>query len=43
MDYDPKSAKIKIEFSDGEVKELDPYELRIKCKCAACIDEVDGR
>jgi DUF971 family protein len=24
-------------------KEIDPYELRIKCKCAACIDEVDGK
>ena len=25
------------------VKTIDPYELRIKCKCAGCIDEVDGR
>jgi len=25
------------------LKEIDPYELRLKCKCAACIDEHDGR
>jgi len=25
------------------VKVISPYELRIKCKCAGCIDEVDGR
>ena len=25
------------------VKAIDPFELRIKCRCAACIDEVDGR
>ena len=24
-------------------KAIDPYELRIKCRCAGCIDEVDGR
>lgn len=30
--------------NDGKVeKRIDPYELRIKCKCAGCIDEVDGR
>ena len=25
------------------IKAIDPYELRLKCKCAACIDEHDGR
>ena len=25
------------------IKRIDPYELRLKCKCAACIDEHDGR
>jgi hypothetical protein len=29
--------------SGGKIKKVDPYELRIKCKCAGCIDEVDGR
>ena len=22
---------------------IDPYHLRLACKCALCIDEVDGR
>lgn len=43
VDYDPKTAKIKVNFSDGECKEFDPYHLRINCKCAACVSEVDGR
>ena len=41
--YDPTKSSIVI-TNDGKVeKEIDPYELRIKCKCAGCIDEVDGR
>ena len=43
MKYDPTKGSIVI-TNDGKVeKEIDPYELRIKCKCAGCIDEVDGR
>lgn len=36
-------GKILIKKKDNIVKEIDPYELRIKCKCAACIDEMSGR
>lgn len=32
-----------LEEDKKVVKEIAPYELRIKCKCAGCIDEVDGR
>ena len=43
MNYDPTKGSIVI-TNDGEVqKEIDPYELRLKCKCAGCIDEIDGR
>jgi hypothetical protein len=49
--YDPAQMKVIIEeatkTSEGVQKKvakvMDPYELRIKCKCAGCIDEVDGR
>lgn len=43
INYDPKSGKIKCQFSENETKEIDPFELRCKCLCAACVDEVDGR
>jgi DUF971 family protein len=43
VNYDPTKGSIVI-TNDGEVqKEIDPYELRLKCKCAGCIDEIDGR
>ena len=52
--YDPVQGKVLIEgpidgatsTTDSKLavrKKIDPYELRIKCKCAACVDEVDGR
>lgn len=43
VDYDPKLGKIIVKFPDGITKKIDPFELRIKCLCAACVDEVDGR
>ena len=43
VDYDPKLGKVVVKFPDGSKKLIDPYELRIKCLCAACVDEVDGR
>jgi DUF971 family protein len=43
VNYDPSKGAIII-TNDGKVeKAIDPYELRIKCKCAGCIDEIDGR
>jgi len=53
--YDPLQGKVIIEeqLDEGQSsasslkskvrKTIDPYELRIKCRCAGCIDEVDGR
>ena len=43
VSYDPKAGKIVCKLSETETKLIDPYELRIKCLCAACVDEVDGR
>lgn len=29
---------------DGKLsKKVSPYELRLKCKCAGCIDEMSGK
>ena len=43
VNYDPQQGKVIIDFGDGKTKKIDPFELRTKCKCAACIDEIDGR
>ena len=49
VSYDVKTGKIICEAADPDnansrmKKLIDPFELRIKCKCAACIDEIDGR
>jgi DUF971 family protein len=43
INYDPKIGKVVCQFSEEHRKEIDPYELRCKCLCAACVDEVDGR
>ena len=51
--YDPVQGKVLIEGPaegaerDGErrmevKKMIDPYVLRLACKCALCVDEVDG-
>ena len=41
--YDPQESKVIVNFGDGTSKRIDPFELRTKCMCAACIDEIDGR
>lgn len=43
VNYDPIKGKVTLTNAGESKKEIDPFELRIKCKCAACIDEVDGR
>jgi DUF971 family protein len=41
--YDPKDGFIYIKRAGKIVKKVSPYELRLACKCAGCIDEIDGR
>ena len=43
VNYDPVKTKITLTNDGVSMKQIDPFVLRIKCKCAACIDEVDGR
>jgi len=35
-------SKLRIEWKDGGVSELVPYELRLLCPCAGCVDEMTG-
>ena len=39
----PRGGKVICTFEDGTKKLIDPWELRIKCGCAKCVDELDGR
>jgi DUF971 family protein len=41
--YDPSQQSIIVENGNAKVKSIDPWELRTRCKCAGCIDEIDGR
>lgn len=39
--FNKQNSKVVIE-TEAEKREIDPYEMRTKCKCAACIDEFTG-
>ena len=41
VEYLAKDNMIEVR-QKGEVKKIDPFELRLKCSCAACIDEFSG-
>ena len=44
VEFDPKIGKVLLNIPKDKItKQIDPYELRLKCNCAACIDEIDGR
>jgi ATP-binding protein involved in chromosome partitioning len=38
-----KDGRLTIEWPDGVRGEFSPYDLRISCPCALCIDEDSGR
>ncbi|MEX2467794.1 MAG: DUF971 domain-containing protein [Gemmatimonadota bacterium] len=35
-------ARLRIEWQDGEVSEYVPRDLRVRCPCAGCVDEMTG-
>ena len=41
--YSPKEGVVNIEHPDpSKNKKINPRELRLKCKCAGCVDEFSG-
>lgn len=36
-------ARLRITWRDGHVSEYEPRYLRLRCRCAGCIDEMSGR
>jgi DUF971 family protein len=35
--------RLRIRWRDGHVSEFEPLQLRLRCPCAGCIDEMTGR
>lgn len=43
VEYDPSISRIVIDSGKGRPKVIEPYDLRVKCMCAACVDEFNGK
>ncbi len=41
LDYDPSGLTIR--WPDAQVQTIDPRDLRLSCRCAACRDEISGK
>ncbi len=35
-------GRLRLEWADGRVDQIDPYSLRVSCPCALCVDEDTG-
>ena len=39
----PDGSKLSIEWADGATSVLAPFDLRLACPCAGCVDELSGQ
>ncbi len=39
----PDGTQLRIEWADGGHSELKPFDLRLACPCAGCVDEMTGK
>ena len=42
-EYGSGGGRVLCDFQDGSRKVIDPFELRVRCECALCVDETTGR
>jgi len=46
VSYNPTQNKVILDYHDKkgahQQKPIDPFEMRAKCNCAGCVDEISG-
>lgn len=40
---DEEGTRLRVAWADGHVSIYEPRELRLRCPCAACVDEMTGK
>lgn len=38
----PEGSRLRIAWRDGHVSDYEPRDLRLRCPCAGCMDEMTG-
>jgi len=39
----PDGSQLRVEWEDGHTSDLTPWDLRVACPCAGCVDEMTGK
>lgn len=43
VEVNPENGKLKVNWVDGQDNEYSAFDLRLKCPCAKCVDEGNGK